>query len=78
MALKWSDIDTLAEELEKRYPETDLSVLEYDGLRKLVAGIDGFDDKTEPDRDDMESVINAWINIQFPEEPERVKSGDID
>lgn len=78
MALKWSDIDTLAEELEKRYPETDLSVLEYDELRELVAGIDGFDDKTEPDQDDMESVINAWINIQFPEEPERVKSGDID
>ena len=78
MALKWSDIDTLAQELEKRYPQTDLSVLEHDELRKMVAGIEGFDDKTEPDKDDMESVINAWINIQFPEEPERIKSGDID
>ena len=78
MALKWSDIDSLAQELEKLYPETDLSVLEYDELRKLVAGVKGFDDKTEPDEDDMEAVINAWINIQFPEELEKVKSGDID
>ncbi|MBR1946128.1 MAG: Fe-S cluster assembly protein IscX [Alphaproteobacteria bacterium] len=78
MALKWSDIDSLAQELEKLYPETDLSVLEYDELRKLVAGVNGFDDKTVPDEEDMEAVINAWINIQFPEEPERVKSGDID
>ncbi len=78
MALKWSDIDSLAQELEKLYPETDLSVLEYDELRKLVAGVNGFDDKTVPDEEDVEAVINAWINIQFPEEPERVKSGDID
>lgn len=78
MALNWSDVDVLAQELEKLYPETDLSVLEYDELRKLVAGIKGFSDKTEPDEDTMEAVINAWIYIQFPEEPERVKSGDID
>ena len=76
--MKWSDVDNLAQELEKRYPETDLSVLEYDELRKLVAGVDGFDDKTVPDNDDMEALINAWINIQFPEEPEKVGSGDID
>ena len=78
MGLKWSDTEKLAQELEKRYPETDLSVLEYDELRKLVAGVDGFDDKAAPDNDDMEAVINAWIYIQFPEESERVGSGDID
>ena len=78
MGLKWSDVDDLAEELEKRYPETDLSVLEYDELQKLVAGIDGFDDETAPDDDTMEAVINAWIYIQFPEESEKVVSGDID
>ena len=78
MGLNWSDIDNLAQELEKRYPETDLSVLEHDELRKLVAGIDEFDDKTVPDDDTMESVIRAWIYIQFPEEPEKVGSGNID
>jgi len=78
MALKWSDTDDLAQALEKLYPETDLSVLEYAELSKMVAGIKGFNDKTVPDEEDMEAVINAWINIQFPEEPERVKSGDID
>ena len=78
MALKWSDPEELAEALEKLYPETDLSVLEHDELRKMVAGVKGFDDKSEPDADDLEAVINTWINIQFPEESERVKSGDID
>lgn len=76
--MKWSDVDDLAQELEKCYPETDLSVLEYDELRRLVAGIDGFDDETRPDDDAMEAVIDAWIYIQFPEEPERIGSGDID
>ena len=78
MALKWSDTEKLAEALEKLYPETDLSVLGHDELRKMVAGVKGFDDKSEPDADDMEAVVNAWISIQFPEEPERVKSGDLD
>ena len=78
MTLKWSDTDDLAQALENLYPETDLSVLEYDGLRKMVAGVKDFDDQTVPEEEDMEAVINAWINIQFPEEPERVKSGDID
>ncbi|MBR1777959.1 MAG: Fe-S cluster assembly protein IscX [Alphaproteobacteria bacterium] len=78
MALNWSDVDDLAQALQELYPQTDLSVLEYDELQKMVACISGFDDKTVPDQDDMEAVINAWINIQFPEEPERVKSGDID
>ncbi len=78
MALKWSDTEDLAKALEQLYPQTDLSVLEYGELRKMVAGVKGFDDKTEPDEDDMEAVINTWINIQFPEEHERVKSGDID
>lgn len=78
MALKWSDIDDLAQALENLYPETDLSVLEYDELRRLVAGVKDFNDETVPDDDDMEAVINAWINIQFPEEPEKIKSGNID
>ena len=78
MGLKWSDIDSLAQELGKRYPETDLSVLEHDELQKLVASIDEFDDQSAPDDDDMEAVINAWIYIQFPEEPEKVGSGNID
>ena len=78
MALKWSDTAELAEALEKLYPETDLSVLEHDKLREMVAGVKEFDDKAEPDEDDLEAVVNAWINIQFPEESERVKSGDID
>lgn len=78
MALKWSDTDSLAQELEKLYPETDLSVLDYDELRQMVAEVKGFDDKSEPDEDDMEALINAWIYIQFPEEAEQVKSGDID
>ena len=76
--MKWSDIDNLAQELEKRYPETDLSVLEYDELKKLVASIDDFDDQSAPADEDMEAVINAWIYIQFPEEPERIGAGDID
>ena len=78
MALKWSDIEDLAQALEQLYPETDLSVLEHDELRRMVAGIKGFDDASEPDDDDMEAVISTWINIQFPEEAERAKSGDID
>ena len=78
MALRWSDTEKLAEALEQLYPETDLSVLEHDELRKMVAGVKGFDDATEPDDDDMEAVISTWINIQFPEEAERAKSGDID
>ena len=78
MGLKWSDVDKLAKELEKRYPETDLSVLEYDELKKLVASIDEFDDRSVPDDDGMEAVIEAWIYVQFPDEPERIGSGDID
>ena len=78
MALNWSDVDELANALEKLYPQTDLSVLEYDELRAMVAGIDGFDDASVPDDDDMESVVRAWIGIQFPEEAERVNSEDVD
>lgn len=78
MALNWSDVDELAEALEKLYPQTDLSVLEYDELREMVAGIDGFDDSAEPDDDDMESVIRAWIGIQFPEDGEKIPSENID
>ncbi len=78
MALNWSDVDELAEALEKLYPQTDLSVLEYDELRKMAAGIDGFDGSAEPDDDDMESVIRAWIGIQFPEDGEKIPSENID
>ncbi|GEM_PF-3579334 len=78
MALKWSDVDELANALEKLYPQTDLSVLEYDELRAMVAGMDGFDDASVPDDDDMEAVIRAWVDIQFPEDAERVNSEDID
>ena len=78
MALNWSDVDELAEALEKLYPQTDLSVLEYDELRKMAAGIDGFDCSAEPDDDDMESVIRAWIGIQFPEDGEKIPSENID
>ncbi len=78
MALNWSDVDELAEALEKLYPQTDLSVLEYGELREMVAGIDGFDGSTEPDDDDMESVIRAWIGIQFPEDDEKIPSENID
>ena len=78
MALKWSDVDKLAQALEKLYPQTDLSVLEYGELQKMTAGIDGFDDSSVPDDDDMEAVINAWISIQFPEEPEKINSENIE
>lgn len=78
MALTWSDVDELAQALENLYPQTDLSVLEYDELRQLVASVDGFDDSSVPDDYDMESVINAWINIQFPEEPEKINSANIE
>ncbi len=78
MALNWSDVDELAEALEKLYPQTDLSVLEYGELRKMVAGIDGFDGSAEPDDDDMESVIRAWIGIQFPEDGEKIPSENTD
>lgn len=78
MALKWSDVDELAQALENLYPQTDLSVLEYDELREMAAGVNGFDDSSVPDNDDMEAVINAWIAIQFPEEPEKVNSENIE
>ena len=52
MALTWSDVDELADALEKLYPQTDLSVLEYDELRDMVAKLDGFDDSSVPDDDD--------------------------
>ncbi|MBP3402921.1 MAG: Fe-S cluster assembly protein IscX [Alphaproteobacteria bacterium] len=78
MALKWSDVDELAQALENLYPQTDLSVLEYGELQKMAAGVDGFDDSSVPDNDDMEAVINAWIGIQFPEEPEKVNSENIE
>ena len=44
----------------------------------MVAGMDGFDDASVPDDDDMEAVIRAWVDIQFPEDAERVNSEDID
>ncbi|MBR4126528.1 MAG: Fe-S cluster assembly protein IscX [Alphaproteobacteria bacterium] len=78
MALKWSDTEDLAQALAQLYPDVDLSVLEHDELREMVAGIEGFDDPTEPDEDDMEAVIVTWIDILYPEEDEHVKSGDID
>ncbi len=78
MALTWSDVDELADALEKLYPQTDLSVLEYDELRDMVAKLDGFDDSSVPDDDDMEAVIHAWIGIQFPEDAEKVPSENID
>ena len=78
MALTWSDVDELAQALEKLYPQTDLSVLEYEELRQMAESVDGFQDQSVPDDDDLEAVINAWINIQFPEEPEKINSEDID
>lgn len=78
MALTWSDVDELANALEKLYPQTDLSVLEYDELRDMVAKLDGFDDSSVPDDDDMESVIHAWVGIQFPEDAEKIPSENID
>ena len=79
-ALKDLNPDDLTprEALEKLYPQTDLSVLEYDELRKMAKSVDGFYDQSVPDDDDLEAVINAWINIQFPEEPEKINSENID
>lgn len=78
MALTWSDVDELANALEKLYPQTDLSVLEYDELRDMVAKLDSFDDSSVPDDDDMEAVIHAWVGIQFPEDAEKIPSENID
>ena len=71
-------VDELANALEKLYPQTDLSVLEYDELRDMVAKLDGFDDSSVPDDDDLEAVIHAWVGIQFPEDAEKIPSENID
>ncbi len=84
------DMETLAQALEQKFPQTDLSVLEHSALEEMLSSLKEvkdvlFDENKSADLktlsytpDEMETLINVWIGVQFPEEAEKVPSSQID
>ena len=61
--MNWTDIEDIAIELEEAHPKVDPLAVRFTELRKLVEGLDDFDD--DPDRRVNEQILEAiqaaWI-----------------
>jgi FeS assembly protein IscX len=62
MALRWTDVHRIAEELEDAHPDVDIVNLRFTDLWRWVQELPGFDD--DPNRSNekiLEAIQAAWI-----------------
>jgi FeS assembly protein IscX len=62
MALKWTDVNDIAIELEEHHPEADVVNLRFTDLHKWVCALPDF--KDDPNRSNekiLEAIQMAWL-----------------
>ncbi len=63
MALRWTDVNDIAIELEEVHPEVDVVNLRFTDLHKWVMALPGFSD--DPNRSNekiLEAIQMAWLD----------------
>ncbi len=62
-AMRWTDTQDIAIELEEKFPQVDVVNLRFTDLHKWVRGLEGFDD--DPNRSNekiLEAIQMAWLD----------------
>ncbi|MDY7579666.1 Fe-S cluster assembly protein IscX [Herbaspirillum sp. RTI4] len=60
--MKWVDIQTIAEELNDKFPEIDPKTVRFTDLHRWVMELDGFDDDANRAGEKvLEAIQAAWI-----------------
>lgn len=63
MGIKWQDIQTIAIELEEKYPQNDNINLRFTDLRQWVLDLENFDDDPNGCNEKiLEAIQMAWID----------------
>jgi FeS assembly protein IscX len=63
MTLKWTDAQTIAEELYDANPDLDPTTLRLTELHAMVLALDDFEDDPEASNEAMlEAILQAWID----------------
>jgi FeS assembly protein IscX len=61
-ALKWTDVQDIAIELEEKYPDVDPATVRFTDLHNWVMELDGFaDDPKRSGERILEAIQQAWI-----------------
>ncbi|HEX5639207.1 MAG TPA: Fe-S cluster assembly protein IscX [Burkholderiaceae bacterium] len=61
-ALKWTDVQDIAIELEEKHPEVDPTTVRFTDLHNWVLELDGFaDDPKRSGERILEAIQQAWI-----------------
>ena len=62
MALRWTDVQTIAVELEEAHPDADVVNLRFTDLHRWVRELPGFaDDPNKSNEKILEAIQMAWI-----------------
>ena len=62
MALRWTDVQTIAVELEEAHPEVDVVNLRFTDLHRWVRELPGFaDDPNKSNEKILEAIQMAWL-----------------
>lgn len=78
MSLVWSKYWEIADALSKAYPNQDLANINYAELSKLIIELPEFnDDPIVPGEEILDAVVNCWIDIEYPEEAEKIPSSEL-
>jgi FeS assembly protein IscX len=63
MTLKWTDAQTIAEELYDANPELDPVTLRLSELREMVLALEDFDDDPQASNESrLEAILQAWLD----------------
>ena len=63
MTLKWTDAQTIAEELYDANPELDPVTLRLSELRDMVLALEDFDDDPQASNEPrLEAILQAWLD----------------
>ena len=63
MALRWTDVNDIAIELEEAHPEVDVVNLRFTDLHKWVMALPGFtDDPNRSNEKILEAIQMAWLD----------------
>lgn len=61
--MKWTDTQTIAEELADNYPQIDPKTIRFTDLMEWVMGLDGFNDiEAHCGEKILEAIQLAWID----------------
>jgi len=61
--LTWRDVDEIARDLARRYPETDPLNVELPQLRAMIVGLPVFGDEPDAGTDEiLEAIQEAWYD----------------